>query len=160
MILDEVSSSLGRSGQCLAHQHFNTEPDTVTFSKVMNSGYVPMGGVAMDDAVYASFADRAYPGGLTYSGHPLAAAATVATIEAMEYEGMVEHARRVGAKVIGPRLEELKDNHPSVGDVRGLGVFWAIELVKNRETREPLAPYGQTPAVMNEIVAECKRRGV
>lgn len=160
MILDEVMAGFGRSGKWFAHQHFNVEPDIVTFAKGVNSGYVPMGGVAMDDEIYASFANRVYPGGLTYSGHPLAAAATVATLEAMESEGMVENAHRLGAEVIGPRLEELKDNHPSVGDVRGLGAFWAIELVRDRETREPLAPYGQTPAVMSEIIAECKRLGV
>lgn len=78
----------------------------------------------------------------------------------MEDEGIVDHALRLGNEVIGPRLEELKDTHPSVGDVRGLGAFWAIELVRDRETREPLAPYGQTPAVMGQIVAECKRNGM
>lgn len=160
LILDEVMSGFGRSGEWFAHENFNVEPDIVTFAKGVNSGYVPMGGAAMDDAIYATFAERAYPGGLTYSGHPLAAAAAVAAIEAMEEEGVVEHARSLGSEVIGPRLEELKDRHPSVGDVRGLGAFWAIELVKDTQTREPLAAYGQTAPVMNELVAECKRRGV
>lgn len=160
LILDEVMSGFGRAGEWFAHHHFDVEPDIVTFAKGVNSGYVPMGGVAMDDAIYATFADRAYPGGLTYSGHPLAAAAAVAAIEAMDEEGVIEHARRLGSEVIGPRLKELKDRHPSVGDVRGVGAFWAIELVKDRQSREPLAPYGQTATVMNEIVTECKRRGV
>lgn len=160
LILDEVMAGFGRAGEWFAHHHFNVEPDIVTFAKGVNSGYVPMGGVAMDDAIYATFADRAYPGGLTYSGHPLAASAAVAAIGAMEEEGVIGHARRLGAEVIGPPLEELKDRHPSVGDVRGVGAFWAIELVNDRQSREPLAPYGQTAPVMNEIVAECKRRGV
>ena len=160
LIIDEVMAGFGRAGQWFAHQHYGIEPDIVTFAKGVNSGYVPLGGVAMDDAIYSTFAETPYLGGLTYSGHPLAAAAAVATINAMQDESMVEHAQRLGDEVIGPRLEELKDNHASVGDVRGVGAFWAIELVQDRETREPLAPYGQTPAVMNQIVAECKRNGL
>ncbi|NDK32495.1 aspartate aminotransferase family protein [Nesterenkonia haasae] len=160
MIFDEVMAGFGRSGKWFAHEHFAVEPDIVTFAKGVNSGYVPMGGVAMDDSIYSSFANRMYPGGLTYSGHPLAMAAAVAAINAMRDEGMVENAARVGSEVIGPRLEEIKRNHPVVGDVRGAGVFWAIELVRDQESREPLAPYGQTPAVMPELVAACKAKGV
>lgn len=160
MILDEVMAGFGRSGRWFAHEHFGVEPDIVTFAKGVNSGYVPMGGVAMDDEIYSSFAERAYPGGLTYSGHPLAAAAAVATITAMREESMVENALRLGAEVIAPRVEEIKDKHPSVGDVRGVGMFWAVELVKDKQTREPLAPYGQTAPVMNEMIAAAKRRGL
>lgn len=159
LIMDEVMAGFGRTGKWFAHQHHDVEPDIVTFAKGVNSGYVPMGGVAMDDAVYSTFAETPYPGGLTYSGHPLAAAAAVATLEAMEDEGVVEQARRLGSEVIGPRLEELKDRHPNVGDVRGAGAFWAIELVTDRQSREPLSPYGQTAPVMNEILAECRRQG-
>lgn len=159
LIIDEVMSGFGRTGEWFAHHHFDVDPDIVTFAKGVNSGYVPMGGVAMDDAIYATFAQRAYPGGLTYSGHPLAAAAAVAAMQAMEEEGAVESARRLGAEVIGPRLKEIKDQHPCVGEVRGAGAFWAIELVRDRETREPLAPYGQTASVMNDIMAECRRGG-
>lgn len=160
LILDEVMAGFGRTGAWFAHQHQGIEPDLVTFAKGVNSGYVPMGGVAMDDAVYSTFAHRPYPGGLTYSGHPLAAAAAVATIEAMEDEGAVEQALRLGEEVIGPRLRELQSRHRLVGDVRGLGAFWAIELVKDPQSREPLAPYGQTAPVMHQILAECRRRGV
>lgn len=160
LIMDEVMAGFGRSGKWFAHQHFDVEPDIVTFAKGVNSGYVPMGGVAMDDAIYGTFAQQVYPGGLTYSGHPLAAAAAVATINAMKDEQMVENALRLGAEVVAPRLEEIKDKHPSVGDVRGVGLFWAVELVRDQTTREPLAPYGQTAPVMNQMVAEAKRRGV
>jgi taurine--2-oxoglutarate transaminase len=160
LIVDEVMAGFGRTGQWFGHQNFDVEPDIVTFAKGVNSGYVPMGGVAMDDAIYSTFAERAYPGGLTYSGHPLAAAAAVASIEAMTDEGGVENARRLGTEVIGPRLQEMKERHISVGDVRGLGAFWAIDLVKDRQTREPLAPYGQTPAVIGEMMAQCRRQGV
>lgn len=160
LILDEVMAGFGRAGTWFAHQHYTVEPDIVTFAKGVNSGYVPLGGVAMDDDIYSSFADQAYPGGLTYSGHPLATAAAAATIRAMHEESIVDHALWLGDEVIGPRLQELKNHHPSVGDVRGAGAFWAIELVQDRDTREPLAPYGQTPPVMQQIVAECKRHGV
>jgi taurine--2-oxoglutarate transaminase len=135
-------------------------PDLITFAKGVTSGYVPLGGVAINDAIYATFADRAYPGGLTYSGHPLACGAAVATINAMEDEGMVANAARLGEQVLGPGLRELAARHPSVGEVRGLGVFWAIELVANQQTREPLAPYGGSSPAMNEVLGACKSGGL
>ncbi|MFZ2240310.1 MAG: aminotransferase class III-fold pyridoxal phosphate-dependent enzyme, partial [Gordonia amarae] len=159
-IADEVMAGFGRTGKWFAIDNFNVVPDLITFAKGINSGYVPLGGVAISDAIYKTFADRPYPGGLTYSGHPLATAAAVATINAMEDEGMVTNAARIGEQVLGPGLAELATRHPSVGEVRGLGVFWAIELVTNRETREPLAPYGGTSPAMNAVVAACKAGGM
>ena len=159
-IADEVMAGFGRTGKWFAIQNFDVVPDLITFAKGVTSGYVPLGGVAINDAIYATFADRAYPGGLTYSGHPLACGAAVATINAMEDEGMVEGAARVGEKVLGPGLRELAARHPSVGEVRGLGVFWAIELVANQQTREPLAPYGSSSPAMNEVLAACKSGGL
>ena len=123
-------------------------PDLITFAKGVTSGYIPLGGVAINEAIYSTFADRAYPGGLTYSGHPLATACAVATITAMEDEGMVDNAARIGTDVLGPGLRELAARHRSVGEVRGLGVFWAIELVADQKTREPLAPYGGSSPAM------------
>jgi taurine--2-oxoglutarate transaminase len=117
----------------------------------------------ISDEVAATFADRPYPGGLTYSGHPLACATAVASINVMRQEGVIEHARALGAAVIGPELRALADRHPSVGEVRGLGVFWALELVRDRRTREPLVPYnaaGADAAPMNELAAACKAGGV
>ncbi|RUP27899.1 MULTISPECIES: aspartate aminotransferase family protein [Mycolicibacterium] len=160
MIADEVMSGFGRSGKWFAINHFDVIPDLLTFAKGVNSGYVPLGGVAISDAIAATFAERAYPGGLTYSGHPLATAAAVATINAMRDEGMVENAARLGEEIIGPALRDFARRHPSVGEVRGAGVFWAIELVKDQETREPLAPYGGTSAAMNTLVAFCKENGL
>jgi len=160
MIADEVMAGFGRTGKWFAINHFDVVPDLLTFAKGVTSGYVPLGGVAINDAIYATFAERAYPGGLTYSGHPLACAAAVATINAMEDEGMVGHAARIGEQVLGPGLHELASRHPSVGEVRGLGVFWALELVANRATREPLAPYGASSPAMNAVIAECKSRGL
>ncbi|MEV0768293.1 aspartate aminotransferase family protein [Nocardia salmonicida] len=159
-IADEVMAGFGRTGKWFAIDNFEVVPDLITFAKGVNSGYVPLGGVAISAAIAATFADRPYPGGLTYSGHPLAAAAAVATINAMADERIVENAADIGAKVIGPGLRELAQRHPSIGEVRGLGVFWALELVRDRVTREPLAPYGGTSPAMNELVAACRAGGV
>jgi len=159
-IADEVMAGFGRTGKWFAIDHFDVVPDLMTFAKGVTSGYVPLGGVAINDAIYSTFADRAYPGGLTYSGHPLACAAAVATINAMEDEGMVANAARLGEEVLGPGLRELAQRHPSVGEVRGLGVFWAIELVANQATREPLAPYGGSSEAMNAVIAACKSGGL
>jgi taurine--2-oxoglutarate transaminase len=159
-IADEVMAGFGRTGQWFAIDHFGVVPDLITFAKGVNSGYVPLGGVAISGEIAATFADRPYPGGLTYSGHPLATAAAVATITAMADEGIVENAADIGARVLGPGLHDLARRHPSVGEVRGVGVFWAIELVSNPQTREPLASYGSSSPAMNEVVAACKSGGL
>ncbi|MCV7228961.1 aspartate aminotransferase family protein [Mycolicibacterium komossense] len=159
-IADEVMAGFGRTGEWFAIQNFDVVPDLITFAKGVTSGYVPLGGVAINDAIYSTFADRAYPGGLTYSGHPLACAAAVATINVMEDEGMVANAKRIGEDVLGPGLRELAAKHPSVGETRGLGVFQAIELVANPQTREPLAPYGGSSPAMNAVIAACKSGGL
>jgi len=159
-IADEVMAGFGRTGAWLALDHFGAVPDLITFAKGVNSGYVPLGGVVLSDAVAATFADRVYPGGLTYSGHPLACAAAVATITAMREERIVQNAADIGERVLGPGLRELAERHPSIGEVRGLGVFWALELVADRATREPLAPYGGTSPAMTELLAACRGQGV
>ncbi|MCF3138478.1 aspartate aminotransferase family protein [Paenarthrobacter sp. AR 02] len=159
-IADEVMAGFGRTGKWFAVEHFDVVPDLLTFAKGVNSGYVPLGGVAINPDIAATFGTRAYPGGLTYSGHPLATAAAVATINAMEREGIVQHAESLGTDVIGPALAGFAERHRSVGEVRGKGVFWAIELVRNRATKEPLAPYGSSSPEMNQLVAACKSRGL
>ncbi|MER5707733.1 aspartate aminotransferase family protein [Streptomyces sp. NPDC002122] len=162
-ILDEVMAGFGRTGKWFAADHFDVVPDLMTFAKGVNSGYVPLGGVAINAEIAATFDKRAYPGGLTYSGHPLACAAAVATIQVMEDEKVVENAAHIGETVLGPGLRELAERHPSVGDVRGMGVFWALELVKNRETREPLVPYnaaGEAAAPMAALGAAAKKNGL
>jgi taurine---2-oxoglutarate transaminase len=160
LIADEVMSGFGRAGKWFAIEHADVVPDLLTFAKGVNSGYVPLGGVAISDAIYQTFADRVYPGGLTYSGHPLACAAAVATIQAMEDDGIVEHAAALGEQVLGPGLRELAARHEWIGQVRGTGAFWAIELVSDRETHEPLAPYGGSSPAMAAIVSACTRRGL
>ena len=159
-IADEVMCGFGRSGKWFAYQHSSVEPDLIVFAKGVTSGYVPLGGVIISDAIAATFNERVFPGGLTYSGHPLAAAAAVATIDAMQEEGMIEHAAKIGQEVIKPLIEELAAKHKLIGEVRGSGVFWAIELVKDRETREPLAPYGGSSPAMGELMAACKKAGM
>ncbi|MER6301488.1 aspartate aminotransferase family protein [Kitasatospora sp. NPDC001539] len=162
-ILDEVMAGFGRTGEWFAADHWGVTPDLLTFAKGVNSGYVPLGGVAISTEIAATFAERPFPGGLTYSGHPLACASAVATINAMAEERIVENAKHIGETVLGPGLRELAERHPSIGEVRGLGVFWALDLVKDRATREPLVPYnaaGAANAPMAELAAACKQRGL
>jgi taurine--2-oxoglutarate transaminase len=174
-IADEVMSGFGRAGRWFAVELANSdgaggplpgdtvEPDLVTFAKGVNSGYVPLGGVIISLPIYRSFAHRVFPGGLTYSGHPLACAAAVATIKTMADEGVVEHAARLGAEVFGPGLAQLAARHEIVGEVRGTGAFWALELVRDRATRQPLVSSdaaGEANAVMVALGAACRRRGL
>jgi taurine---2-oxoglutarate transaminase len=163
MIADEVMAGFGRCGEWFAIDHWGVVPDLITFAKGVNSGYVPLGGVIIAPDVADTFAEQPFPGGLTYSGHALACASAVASIRIFKDEGIVEHARALGTDVIGPSLAEIAERHPSVGEVRGLGVFWAIELVRDRETREPLVPFnaaGAAAAPMNEFAAACRQRGL
>jgi taurine--2-oxoglutarate transaminase len=163
MIADEVMAGFGRCGEWFAVDCWGVVPDLITFAKGVNSGYVPLGGVLINDAIAETFAKRVYPGGLTYSGHPLACASAVASINIFKEEGIIEHARKLGSDVIGPELAKIADRHPSVGEVRGLGVFWALELVRDRETREPLVPYnasGPDAKPMTELADVCKRNGL
>lgn len=154
MICDEVMSGFGRTGNWFAFEDQGVVPDLITFAKGVNSGYVPAGGVILSDAITHHFDETVFPGGLTYSGHPLAMAAIVATITAMEDEGIVEHAAELGEQVIGPALRDL-EALPVVGEVRGTGVFWAVELVADKTTREPL------PADrMAAIKAACLEQGL
>lgn len=159
-IADEVMAGFGRTGEWFAFQNWAAQPDLIVFAKGSNSGYVPVGGVVISAEIAATFDERVFPGGLTYSGHPLAAASIVASIDAMKEENIVANAKAIGENVLGPGLRALADRHPVIGDVRGLGVFWALDLVTNRETKEPLAPYGGTSEAMGALVAASKARGL
>lgn len=163
LILDEVMAGFGRTGAWFAADHYGVVPDLLTFAKGVTSGYVPLGGVAMSPEIAATFDRRPYPGGLTYSGHPLACAAAVATLRVMAEERVVERAAHLGEHILGPGLRALAERHPSVGEVRGLGAFWALELVRDRATREPLVPYnasGEENAPMAAVGAACRQRGL
>jgi taurine--2-oxoglutarate transaminase len=159
-IADEVMAGFGRAGKWFAFQHANAMPDLIVFAKGVTSGYVPLGGVVISKKIAETFNDRVFPGGLTYSGHPLACATAVATIDVMKEEGMIENAAKIGAEVIGPGLAELAKKHQVIGDIRGMGVFWGIDMVVDRSTREPLAAYGGSSPKMNEIVASCRKNGL
>jgi len=160
LILDEVMSGFGRAGEWFAHRadfgdgRESVTADLMTFAKGSNSGYVPAGGVVVSVPIANAFSDRVFPGGLTYSGHPLAMAAIVASIDAMRAEGIVEHAATIGTEHLGPGLRALAETHPVIGDVRGLGVFWALELVDDPDARTPASA-----AFMGELGAELLARG-
>lgn len=138
LILDEVMVGFGRTGKWFAFEHFDVVPDLITFAKGVNSGYVPAGGVIVSNKVAKHFHDQMFYGGLTYSGHPLAMAAIVATIDAMQDEKVVENADRIGKEVVGPTLASMAKECKLIGDVRGMGVFYALELVKDPVSRAPL----------------------
>jgi taurine--2-oxoglutarate transaminase len=154
LILDEVMAGFARAGQWFAFDAHTVTPDLITFAKGVNSGYVPIGGVIISADVADGFAHRVFPGGLTYSGHPLAAAAIVASIDTMQAEGIVDHAAEIGRDVLGPALRALENKHPQIGQVRGVGVFWALELVRD-EDRVPASGY-----LMAELKSECAARGL
>ncbi|MBY5163471.1 aspartate aminotransferase family protein [Nitriliruptoria bacterium AS10] len=159
---DEVMVGFGRVGEWFAVDHWDVVPDLVTFAKGVNSGYVPLGGVVMSPAIAASFADVSFHGGLTYSGHPLGCAVAVASMEVFERDGILDHVRTEGTW-LGEQLRELAARHPSVGEVRGLGFFWALELVRDAETREPLVPFaaaGDAAAPMRAVAAACHEAGM
>jgi len=152
LILDEVMAGFGRTGEWFAFDAFDVVPDLITFAKGVNSGYVPTGGVIISDPIAADFDETVFPGGLTYSGHPLAMASIVATLDAMAEEGIVENAATIGRDHLGPALGKLAEKHDLIGEVRGTGVFWALELVADQGTREPVAP-AVMGRVKNELLA-------
>jgi taurine---2-oxoglutarate transaminase len=159
-IADEVMAGFGRTGEWFAWQGeavnpTGVAPDLIAFAKGVNSGYVPVGGVVISPSIAAAFDERVFPGGLTYSGHPLAMASIVASIDAMTEEGIVENAKMIGEKHLGPGLRALAEKHEMIGDVRGLGVFWALDLVTDRGTRAPV-----DASVIGRLKSELMKRRV
>lgn len=160
LICDEVMAGFGRTGDWFAWQNSELNPqgitpDLITFAKGVNGGYVPAGGVILSKPISKAFDERVYPGGLTYSGHPLAMAAIVATLEAYEDEKIPENARTIGKEVLGPGLRKLGEKHRIVGEVRGLGVFWALDLVSDPVSKQPVAA-----SVASKLKSECLKRGL
>jgi taurine--2-oxoglutarate transaminase len=144
LICDEVMTGWCRTGKMFGFEHFGIKPDMVTFAKGVTCGYVPIGGVAVSQAVADYFDDNFLSCGLTYSGHPLACAAALACIDYYKQADILGNVNAVG-NVLGEELEKLKAVHPCVGDVRYIGLFSAIELVKDKKTKAPLVPYGKDP---------------
>jgi taurine---2-oxoglutarate transaminase len=162
-IADEVMVGFGRTGAWFGVDHEGVSPDLLVFAKGVNSGYVPLGGVLVGNPIFETFTKRPYPAGMTYSGHPLACAAAVGAIGAMHDEGTVAAAARLGKEILGPGLTELAEKHPCVGDVRGIGGLWTVELVRDRLTKEPLVPVGATGdanAPMTAFVRACIDRNL
>src|SRR5512132_3220945 len=162
LITDEVMAGFGRTGTWLAAEHWDVVPDIVTVAKGINSGYVPLGAMVVREPIAEWVRDKMFAGGLTYSGHPLACASAVASIEAFREEGIVENAAAMG-EVFGEALAALADRHELIGEVRGLGMFYGVELVKDRETREPLVPFnakGDAFAPMAKISKAAAERGL
>ena len=160
LIVDEVMSGFGRTGAWFAYQHWNVKPDLVTLAKGLTSSYLPLGAVAVSEPIARYFDDHVLWAGLTYAGHPVSCAAGVAAVSVLEEEGLIDHARELG-KVLKRRLQEIRERHPCVGDVRSIGLFSVLELVKDRRTREPLSPLnGPQTVPMARIAATCRAERV
>ena len=158
MILDEVMTGWCRTGKMFAFENFDVVPDMITFAKGVTCGYVPLGGVAVSSKIASYFDDHLLSCGLTYSGHPLACAAGVASVAYYTEAGIPDKVSVTG-KLLGEILEKLKKDHLCVGDVRYIGLFSAVELVKDKSTKEPLVPYGKDPeGTMGKIIGMLKER--
>jgi taurine---2-oxoglutarate transaminase len=150
LIADEVMSGFGRTGKWFAVDHWNIVPDMITMAKGLTSGYAPLGAVAMTEAVASTFDDKVYQGGLTYTAHPISLAAAIANIQVIQEDGLVERSQEMGA-VLRRKLSDLGEQHASVGDIRSIGLFGIIELVRNRETREPMAKFNSSSPEMAQF---------
>ena len=162
LICDEVMAGFGRSGKWFACEHWDVVPDILTVAKGINSGYVPLGAMVIGAKIADWVRDKYFAGGLTYSGHVLACASAIASIEAFREEEIVENSAAMG-DVLADELPQLQERHPSIGEVRGKGLFWGIELVRDRETREPLVPFnasGEALAPVARLAKAAMERGL
>ncbi|MFH2039175.1 MAG: aminotransferase class III-fold pyridoxal phosphate-dependent enzyme [Chloroflexota bacterium] len=159
MIADEVMSGFGRTGQWFAVDHWKTIPDIMTMAKGLTSAYAPLGAVAMKPEIASAFDDRIFESGLTYTAHPVSLAAAVANINVMRDDNIVEHAADMGI-VLRRMLNDLGEKHESIGDVRSIGLFAIMELVKNRSTKEPMAPWNSSSQEMNAFRKYCFDNGL
>ena len=159
LIADEVMCGFGRTGKWFAVDHWGVVPDIITMAKGLTSAYVQLGAVGLRPQVAQAFRDRAFPGGLTYNSHTLACATALATIAVYEDEGLIEHAARMG-RLLKERLAELQRRHPSVGAARSIGLFGIVELVRDRATYEPMAPYNGTSDEMAALGRFFREQGL
>jgi taurine--2-oxoglutarate transaminase len=159
LICDEVMSGFGRTGRWFAVDHWNVIPDMITMAKGLTSGYAPLGAVAMRDEIAEFFNDRPYIGGLTFNGHPISLAAAIANIQAMEESQVIEHVQML-APSFRHFLVDIGENHPSVGDIRSIGFFGVIELVRNQKSKEPIAPFNSSSKEMQSIQKHLIDQGV
>jgi taurine--2-oxoglutarate transaminase len=159
MICDEVMSGFGRTGKMFAIEHWDVVPDIMTMAKGLTSAYAPLGAVAMKPEIASAFDEHAFESGLTYTSHPISLAAAVANIAAMKEDKMVEHAASMGL-VLRKMLTDLGEAHPSIGEVRNIGLFGIIELVKDRKTKEPMAPWNGSSPEMTALKKYCTDHGL
>ncbi|MEL6411685.1 MAG: aminotransferase class III-fold pyridoxal phosphate-dependent enzyme, partial [Pseudomonadota bacterium] len=162
LIMDEVMAGFGRTGKWFAVDHWGVQPDIICSAKGINSGYVPLGTMSVSAQLHEWLRDYPLPGGLTYAGHPLACASGVAAIRAMQEEDTLTNASTMGER-LRAEMRRLVEKHPSIGEVRGLGMFNGVELVKNRETREMLVPFGakgEAAKPMTEIMSYAMGEGL
>ncbi|MGB8213949.1 MAG: aminotransferase class III-fold pyridoxal phosphate-dependent enzyme [Anaerolineales bacterium] len=159
MIADEVMSGFGRTGKWFAVDNWGVVPDIMTMAKGLTSAYAPLGAVAMKPEIAAAFDDRTFESGLTYTAHPVSLAAAVANINVLREDGLVEHAAEMGP-LLNRLLKDLGEAHPSVGEVRSIGLFGIIELVRNGKTKEPLAPWNGSSPEMAALRKNCLEHGL
>jgi taurine--2-oxoglutarate transaminase len=159
LIADEVMSGFGRTGKWFAVDHWNVVPDLMTMAKGLTSAYAPLGAVAMKPEIAAAFNDIVYQGGLTYTAHPISLAAAIANIKVMQEDHLIEHTHELGP-VLHNMLTDLGEQHPSIGEVRSIGLFGIIELVRNRKTKEPLAPWNSSSLEMIALRKELLEKGL
>ena len=162
LIMDEVMSGFGRTGKTFGFEHHDIIPDMIAMAKGLTSGYLPFGCLMVSDKIASAFDDKVMALGLTYSAHAVCCAAALEVLKIYEDDNLFENAAAMG-KYIDQRVEEMKDKHPSIGDFRNTGLLGCIELVKNRTTKEPMAPFNAKPdemAVMNKVAAKIKELGM
>ena len=162
LIMDEVMSGFGRTGKWFGFQHHDIVPDMIAMAKGLTCGYLPFGCLMVSDKIAVKYDDAVLPLGLTYSAHPVSCAAALETLKIYEDDNLIENAITMG-KYVDSRIEELKKKHPSIGDWRNQGLLGCIELVKNRKTKEPMAPFNAKPdemTVMNKVAARIKELGM
>jgi taurine--2-oxoglutarate transaminase len=159
MIADEVMSGFGRTGKWFAVEHWDVVPDMITMAKGLTSAYAPLGAVAMKPEIAAAFNETPFESGLTYTSHPVSLAAAIANIRAMREDNVIAHAAGMGA-VLKRMLTDLGEAHPSVGDVRSIGLFGILELVKDRNTKEPMSPWNETSPAMTALRKYCLDHGL
>jgi taurine--2-oxoglutarate transaminase len=162
LIMDEVMSGFGRTGKWFGFMHHDIVPDMIAMAKGLTCGYLPFGCLMVSDKIASKYDDAVLPLGLTYSAHPVSCAAALETLKIYEEDGLIENAVAMG-KYLDARIEELKKKHPSIGNWRNEGLLGCLDLVKNRKTKEPMAPFNAKPdemAVMNKVAAKIKELGM
>ena len=162
LIMDEVMSGFGRTGKWFGFMHHDIVPDMIAMAKGLTCGYLPLGCLMVSDPIAAKYEDTVLSLGLTYSAHPVSCAAALATLNVYEEDHLIENAEAMG-KYLDGRIEELKQKHPSIGDWRNKGLLGCLELVKNRKTKEPMAPFNAAPGdmvVMNKVAGKIKELGM